>query len=374
MSVTGILKPPHLLQGRRRSIAAAVGRSLSALFALALLVLGSPLFLLTGLLVFLGDGRPILYRGLRLGKDRRPFTIYKFRTLRVGAQNVIGGKLLSQLPGQRALIIRFGGFLRDTRLDELPQLINIIKGDLNFIGQRPLRHEVYESHCWDIPGYDRCFSTKPGLVGPSQIFTPHCSPKRLRSLLDAQSLKRDASLHRVRLILIAAVAAGVKIAGRLSRRAHDKLHRLVLRIPQRRGEGRERPRGAEALICWDADGPRSVAGEVMDISETAVRVRCAEIVPADHFRMVLQVRVVRKGRSRVKRAACFGQVLQRRGLPGAWDIVISFRPVSRFGSYIVHQYLLRRSFARPFSYPRARRTGHRSHPAHARNGVPCQVQ
>src|SRR6185503_7053660 len=166
---------------------AFANRAFNFLLALALMVIGSPLFLILGAVVWLSDGRPVFYRGARLGRAKKPFTMFKFRTLQRDAQKIIGGKLLSH---EHDLTIRWGGFLRDTRLDELPQLFNILRGDLNFIGPRPLRPEVYDSQCKDIPGYDVCFLVKPGLLGYAQIFTPHASPKRLRSLIDYQSLKK----------------------------------------------------------------------------------------------------------------------------------------------------------------------------------------
>src|SRR6266511_1513763 len=70
-------------------------RAFNFLLALALIILGSPIFLLVGLMVYLSDGRPIIYRGKRLGRAKKPFTMYKFRTLKQGAQVIIGGQLLS---------------------------------------------------------------------------------------------------------------------------------------------------------------------------------------------------------------------------------------------------------------------------------------
>src|SRR5262245_61152539 len=194
--------------------AAFVERAFNIALALVLIVLGSPLFLIMGILILISDGRPVIYRGERLGRGKKPFTIYKFRTLRRGAQKIIGGQLLSH---EHDLAIRWGGFLRDTRLDELPQLFNILRGDINFIGPRPLRPEVYETLCKDIPGYDVCFLVKPGLLGYSQIFTPHASPKRLRSLIDYQSMKKKAlAAGQLRIIGFTMLAVLEKIGLRLA--------------------------------------------------------------------------------------------------------------------------------------------------------------
>ena len=104
--------------------------------------------------------------------------MYKFRTLPVGAQKKIGSKLLSF---RHCKLPFFSKFLRDTRLDELPQLFNIMKGEMDFLGPRPLRPEIYDHMCKGITNYDLRFNVRPGLVGYSQLFTPHSSPKRIRA-------------------------------------------------------------------------------------------------------------------------------------------------------------------------------------------------
>lgn len=133
------------------------------------------------------DGGPFLYKGVRLGKDKRPLTIYKIRTLVVNAERQLNGRLHS---GDAAMETPMGGFLRKTRLDELPQLFNVLRGEMAFVGPRPERPSVYESVCKDIPGYDRRFSVKPGLTGLSQFLTPHGTSKRLRTRIDAMLLRK----------------------------------------------------------------------------------------------------------------------------------------------------------------------------------------
>jgi lipopolysaccharide/colanic/teichoic acid biosynthesis glycosyltransferase len=117
-------------------------------FAAMNLVLLAPLFLIIGLLIKFTSPGPILDRGLRLGKDGRIFTIYKFRTLQVGAEEKVGGRLLT---GRNAYYICIGKFLKRTKLDELPQLVNILKGEMNLVGPRPIRPIFLEKLCDDIP-------------------------------------------------------------------------------------------------------------------------------------------------------------------------------------------------------------------------------
>lgn len=158
-----------------------MNRFLTILITLGILVAAIPFFLIIPFLIKLSGPGPIFYRGVRLGLNKRPYTMYKFRTLLPDAQQIIGASLVTE---RHKLVTPIGGFLRETRLDELPQLINVLKGDMNLIGPRPERPEIYEHICKNIPGYDHRFRVKPGVMGYAQLFTPHSSPKRLRSLID----------------------------------------------------------------------------------------------------------------------------------------------------------------------------------------------
>jgi lipopolysaccharide/colanic/teichoic acid biosynthesis glycosyltransferase len=132
-------------------------------FSAMSLVLLAPLFFIIGLLIKFTSPGPILYRGLRLGKDGGIFTIYKFRILQVSAEEKVGGRLLT---GRDAYyIICIGKFLKRTKLDELPQLVNILKGEMNLVGPRPIRPIFLEKLCDDIPRYPLRFAVKPGMTG-----------------------------------------------------------------------------------------------------------------------------------------------------------------------------------------------------------------
>ncbi|MDQ7032935.1 MAG: sugar transferase [Desulfonauticus sp.] len=155
-------------------------------FAFILMLVGLPLFLIIALIIKFKDRGPIFYKGIRLGKDKVPFVMYKFRTLPVGAQSRIGARLLSPKDFQLSW---FSKFLRETRLDELPQLFNILKGDMDFVGPRPIRPEIYEKYCKHIPNYDLRFVVRPGLIGYSQLFTPHSAPKKLRAIIDNRLIR-----------------------------------------------------------------------------------------------------------------------------------------------------------------------------------------
>jgi lipopolysaccharide/colanic/teichoic acid biosynthesis glycosyltransferase len=337
--------------------AAFANRAFNFMLALALILVGSPVFLVLGVVVLLSDGRPIFYRGLRLGRAKKPFTMFKFRTLKQGAQGIIGGQLLSH---EHDLTIRWGAFLRDTRLDELPQLFNILRGDLNFIGPRPLRPEVYETMCKDIPGYDVCFLVKPGLLGYSQIFTPHASPKRLRSLIDYQSLKKKAlPVRELRFVAFTILAVLDKIVRRTVAFIHEDILRqkLLVRYRQKRRLSRVRPRRTEAFLDLNNDGSFECPAQLIDIHDAAVRVRSRDPISSSALKLKIQIRVSRRRlrwqrrlrRSRrIRRAFCVGQVHQARQGPRGWDYVISYKPATPLSHYIIHQYFLRRSLACPF--------------------------
>ena len=135
-------------------------------FAAVSLVLLAPLFLIIGLLIKLTSQGPIFYRGMRVGKDGRIYTIYEFRTLHAGAEEKIGARLLTDRDAYYTCI---GKFLKHTKLDQLPQLVNVLKGEMNFVGPRPVRPIFLEKLCGDIPRCPIRLTVKPGMMGLAQV-------------------------------------------------------------------------------------------------------------------------------------------------------------------------------------------------------------
>ncbi len=154
-------------QGLLRDV---IKRSFDVVASLALFILTLPILMLAMLAILLESGRPIFYRQERVGQGGVPFMILKLRTMVQDAEK--DGK--PRWAGQNdARITPVGRFLRRTRIDELPQLINVLRGDMSFVGPRPERPFFVRNLLEDIPYYDVRHSVKPGVTGWSQVRYPY---------------------------------------------------------------------------------------------------------------------------------------------------------------------------------------------------------
>jgi lipopolysaccharide/colanic/teichoic acid biosynthesis glycosyltransferase len=322
-------------QGGYRRTSLALNKAFNMCLGLLLLVLGFPLLAFLYVLVLFSSGRPVLYRGERLGKDKKPFIMYKYRTLVRDAEKIIGPQLLTY---KHKLVTPVGKFLRDTRLDELPQLFNILRGDMDFVGPRPERPQVYEHFCRHIRNYDRRFEVCPGLVGYSQLFTPHSSPKRIRVLIDNALLrKKQILMWDVGALTLAAIMVVRATFAQLARRLYRDL--WMSRILRRYSEKREMDRvvlnGAVAMAApgnGGTAGPRSC--ELIDLNDRAFLMRSGERLGRNFpKRFELSVEIPWGMRRKRKRAVCSGSLYREiHRADGGYD-------------YVVVQYFLKKSFA-----------------------------
>ncbi|HVL67917.1 MAG TPA: sugar transferase [Vicinamibacterales bacterium] len=180
-------------------------RAFDVALSAAGLVLSAPLWALFAAAIRLEDGGPVFFRQERVGQGGRVFMALKFRSMRSDAERLTGAL---QAAENDPRVTRVGRLMRATAMDELPQLWNILRGDMSFVGPRALRPGEIETvggelvRLEDVPGYDQRIRVRPGLTGIAQIYAPRDLPRRQKFRYDRLYVERRSWLLDVRLILL----------------------------------------------------------------------------------------------------------------------------------------------------------------------------
>lgn len=197
-------------------------RAFDVVLTLPALGLLSPVYAVVALAVRVNLGSPVIFRQQRPGKDGRPFTLYKFRTMR-DARDASG----ALLPDARRLT-RLGAFLRATSLDELPELVNVLHGEMSLVGPRPLLMEYLPLYS---PEQKRRHDVRPGVTGWAQVNGRNALTWREKFALDVEYVDRASFALDLRILMLTVVSV-VRSEG-ISHRGH------VTMQPFRGGQGRD---------------------------------------------------------------------------------------------------------------------------------------
>jgi lipopolysaccharide/colanic/teichoic acid biosynthesis glycosyltransferase len=199
---------------RRRDV---VLRGLDIVLSGLFLVIGLPLIVPIALAILVTNGRPVFYHGERVGRSGRIFTMLKFRTLKADAESRLGPYLGEELVRRtQDEFTSLGKWLKATQLDEIPQFINVLRGDMSLVGPRPIRPVFFEELAHELPAYWQRLVVRPGLTGLAQV-------RRGYETSMAEKLAHDLEWiadRSVRLYLRTVFATGWRVL-RQSVRHHD---------------------------------------------------------------------------------------------------------------------------------------------------------
>lgn len=181
------------------SLYPSVKRGLDVLFAIAALLLTAPLFFGIALGIRLTSPGPILFRQIRMGQGCEPFLLYKFRTMSCRAPHDCASAALVS-PGD--YLSRFGAFLRASSLDELPQLLNVLRGDMSLVGPRPVVLSENMLIAYRLPC--GAYRVRPGISGLSQVLGRDLLGEREKAVLDGLYAERLSLGNDLAILLLTA--------------------------------------------------------------------------------------------------------------------------------------------------------------------------
>ena len=176
-----------------------IKRSIDLLCAITLVIITAPVMVLTAIIIKLSDGGPVFYKQVRCTLNNKEFHIVKFRSMRVDAEKDGVARLASKGDPR---ITPFGRFIRKVRIDELPQLFNIIKGDMSFIGPRPERPEIIKQYMEDMPEFAFRTKVKAGLAGYAQVYGKYNTTPYDKLKLDLTYIENYSVWLDIKLMLL----------------------------------------------------------------------------------------------------------------------------------------------------------------------------
>lgn len=321
------------------------------------LVLVTPLLLLALLpmfvistLLFITQGRHIFYKGPRLGLNGKKFNIYKFRTLSDTGRMVTSNQVL---PSRSKAETKLGKYLRATPLDELPQLINVLKGDMNLLGPRPVREEIAKDLRTKLSNYDVQFGIKPGLAGYTQSLMTHRTDMAIRHRFESFLCRQPVNpIKQLKFLAITAFSVMDSSWSLLFDKL--KLYQKKRSFAERRAVRRLRPQMSDVIVFNDR-GPVCVAAlhDINDEMFTFWSNASLNVEESYSFKVVRRF----KGKRTPKWAVCTGSlaVTDRELCPVERPAIITdsdapiklysvrFRPKSALSHYVIDRYMLENS-------------------------------
>lgn len=305
------------------------------------LLLAVPAALIIGIVYIVVKGvfrepGPFFYVSERVGLHRKIFKLYKIRTLKENASQILGNELYT---ADRVLTIRGGDFLRRTRIDELPQIFNLIRGDMNIIGPRPMR----PSRLNKFPQSDLRFCIKPGLTGVSQMITPHHTPERVRSILDTNIYLLHCSIGmQLKWVALTIFSVARKVLEEARLKIADFMR--IFRKAMSEGNNRKMRRVKVQSDILVRDGERERSYRVHDMNYSSI----SFFVPEDEGKRLkpgqaLQVTLIVNAKKTDRAARCDARLLfvssgQR---PDMHKVIVEYVPQSEYSRYLIDKYILK---------------------------------
>ena len=205
-------------------------RAMDVILGSIALVIASPFMAVAAIAIKLEDGGPVFFKQKRMTRGGREFDILKFRSMIVDAEKYSGAVLAA---GDDPRITKVGKFIRATRIDELPQIINIVKGDMSIVGPRPERKVIADEYCKEIPEFAYRLKVRGGLTGYAQIYGKYNTSAYDKLRLDLMYIENYSLLLDIKLIILTLriifskeSTEGIDVAKENQKKAEDLLKDL----------------------------------------------------------------------------------------------------------------------------------------------------